>query len=262
MTRLADDVRRIVDRTSALALAGDDNEAKVTVAALVLAEMPEAHRELGLDRVRALARSSSLVLRGFALMILAHADVERDEVVAAWVAVAEGDFADVCVRARDVLRGLSCATADAFPLVMRLVDSTTPAVRALGIEKLTASEGIFATDRTLVMLAEHPDRDVRAYAVHLAAEHLREGLVPLLGIEALVRATLGESLPDARAKRTLLELLGERATRDEGQAEVIARWLSPYARTRTVRDRVRIVSVLARIEASFPGVVTPLSVTR
>ncbi len=59
----------------------------------------------------------------------------------------------------------------------------------------------------------------------------------------------------------MLELLAERATRDEGQAEVIARWLAPYVRTRTVRDRERIVSVLGRIEAAFPGVVTPLSVT-
>jgi hypothetical protein len=95
---------------------------------------------------------------------------------------------------------------------------------------------------------------MRRFALGLVMDYLREGFVQLARHEDFFRTLLFELWPSRTVKRKLVAFLAERGQRDELQAEVAARLLSEFVKTRGVEDRDNALEALVRIKLAFPAV--------
>jgi hypothetical protein len=143
--------------------------------------------------------------------------------------------------------------------IIGLCDSTRRDVRALGRELAAAHMNDLDADAVLFRLAEHPDRDMKLFALELVRAHLRPGFVPLARIESFCRACLLDARPVRELKYGLVDLLGERGAADERQGELAAAILDSFVRSATKEDFERVAAALARIQLAHPAVHSSLA---
>jgi hypothetical protein len=101
---------------------------------------------------------------------------------------------------------------------------------------------------------------MRRWTMELVGTHLREGFVPLAGLEEFFRTVLLDVNPDRSLKRSAVAFLTKRGLADERQAEVVARLLSEFVRSKTKDDFDRAIGALTRIKVAYPTLESALAV--
>lgn len=162
-------------------------------------------------------------------------------------------------------RAMACARIATLPPeslgiegVSAMCDAVFADVQASGRALVLAHPTAFDASELAFRLAESPHPSMRRFALELAENHLRHGLVPLMRIESFARAVLLDAHPDRATKHRLLELLVKRGLESEDQAALVAGLLSSVVRTRITSDFDRILSGLARLSAVYPAIPSAL----
>jgi hypothetical protein len=235
-------------------LPGGGNDAAIAVGASILAKKPGALDVIGFSDVVALANHEKAAVRVAAMKLLegAHDDLAKDP--STLFSLIESDWDEVRTAALSMLDKI-----DLLPLgidgLMGLADSTRVdvQVKAHTVLENAISRGVDVHE-VLARLGQHPSPVTRKYAVGMAVEHLKPGFVRLAKLELLFRASLFDTWPDRKLKRTVIEFLSQRGQQDENQAEVAAQILGDFVRSQTIDDKERALAALVSIKLKFPQI--------
>jgi hypothetical protein len=256
---LAAELDALVTSDVLLALVDHGSQSARALAGGLLGRREGGLALVGLDRVAAMAESDVAQLRGAAHEIVRGAREELAADPGLLFRLSESEWADTRAVAFEVLRGLG---VDKLGLdgIVGLCDSTRLDVRAFGRELAARHLTDLDPDAVLFRLVEHPDRDMKLFALELVRAHLRPGYVPLARIEGFFRACLLDTRPLRELKYGLIDFLAERALADERQGELVAAVLDAFVRSATKEDFERVAAVLARITLAHPEVKSSLRV--
>jgi HEAT repeat protein len=249
---LSKELRELVSEDDALAWIGSSAIPLRTLGATRLSESEAPLALVGIHRVPQLANDPLLAIRTLAHLLLRDAIPLLAQDPSLLLGLVESAYRDTREASFDVLRALPLATLGLEGITV-LCDATTPDAQALGRELAERSNGEVDLGELLHRLAESPHQAMRRFALELAEQRLRPGLVPLMRLEPFVRAVLLDARPDREAKRRLLSLLATRGAASRGEGEHVASILTGLVRTHTRSDFDRIVMVLAQLEAAHPG---------
>jgi hypothetical protein len=133
-------------------------------------------------------------------------------------------------------------------------------VQEFGKEQALRQLATLDVNELLWRLSQHPDKNIRRFALELVEKHLKQGMVPLAKLELFFRAALFDMWPDRSMKRRALNLLAGRALADERQAELSASILNDFVRTAVKSDFELAAQALVAIKLQFPQVATAVAV--
>jgi hypothetical protein len=251
---LLDELAALFTLTDLLALVDSGAPEARGVAGALLGRRPDALDEVGIDRLVALASADVAAVRWAAHAIVRGAAARFASDPTVLFLLAESAWDDTRSAAFAVLRSEALRPHLGLDAIIRLCDSTIADVQAFGRELVVHRFVELDAEEVLFRLVEHPQRDMRLFALGLVRAELRDGYVPLARIEGFCRACLFDVWPDRRLKHGLLDFLLVRALRDERQGELVASSLDPVVRTRTREDFDRVAHALARIQLAWPAV--------
>lgn len=225
-----------------------------TVAARALAEKEGAAAALGIPQLEAMAEHEIVALReaAHALLRTLLDALRRDP--SPLYALLESNWEDTRRFATALLRSDIDTSALAPEALIGFCDSNRVDVQDLGKELVTRRMGQLDPQDLIKRLSQHPHRNMRRWAVDLTVAHLKEGFVPLASLEEFFRTVLLDVTPDRAAKHAIVAFLADCGVRDERQAEVAARLLGEFVRSKTRDDFERALGALARIKVTFPDV--------
>ncbi|MFO0708627.1 MAG: HEAT repeat domain-containing protein [Sandaracinus sp.] len=213
----------------------------------------------GFSHLASLANDALVIVRKLAHLALRDAIGELSRDPSLLLSLVESPHRDTREAAFDVLRAVPIATLGLEGITV-LCDATGPDAQALGRELATKGAAEIDLGALLFRLAESPHAGVRRFAIALAESHLRPGLVPLMRLDDFARAVLFDARPDRDTKRRLLALLERRGLASRAEGEHVAALLSKVVRTHARGDFDRIVSILATLSVTHPGLATPLAI--
>jgi hypothetical protein len=250
---LMDDVLAICPLPRAIAWMESGSEGALAVGAQVLARKRGAFDVLGASAVLALAQDDRAAVRRAAHALLkdANEDVTRDPSTAC--ALLESAWADSRAVGRAMLESVDVArlTLDALFVIVDVVRADALEV-ALDILRRAAVH--LDVTEIAARLAQHPAPAARDAGVVLAHKQLRPGVVALVRVEPLLRATLLRVGRTRHACDAAFEILETRGAVDPSQAEVVVGVLSDVLRAGGLRDRERALAGLTSIALLFPRV--------
>lgn len=244
---------RCIPEDEALAWLDRDLTPLRVLGAVRMLESPAALDRVGLPRVERLALDPLVALRTLGHLLLRDALPRLRTSPAPLFTLVESTHADTREAAFDLLRAID-ATVLGLDGVSALCDSGRAEVQAFGRELVERHPEAFDLGELLFRLSESPHASMRRFALDLADTNLRHGLVPLMRLDAFVRAVLLDLHPDRQAKRRLVDLVVARGLETEDQAAHVAALLSSVVRTKTISDFDRILAGLARLGAAHPGI--------
>ncbi len=245
--QLADWVAR--GSPSALALAG-----------YLLASRPEAVRELGLERLTALAQHDVAAVRAAAHALLWSAqDALRADPSVLFMLV-ESDWDDTRSAAFDLLRQIDAA-ALGLDGIMGLLDSNRTDVQEVGRELAVKHLGVLPVEELVYRLVQHPHPGMRRFALELVVNHLPAGDGPLAKLKDFCRAALFDLWPQRKVKRGVVEFLTARGLEDPKQAAVVAAILGDMVRVQGRADFENALESLVRLRLAYPEVASTVTLT-
>jgi len=231
-----------------------------SMAARALAVRPEAGEKLGLPQLLAMAVHEQVALReaSHTLFLQLLPSLQRDP--SPVYELLDAEWADTRVFAIGLLKD-SIDTANLTPeALISLCDSNRVDVQDLGRELVLRWLSRLDPQDLIRRLSQHPHRNMRRWTMELVGTHLREGFVPLAGLEEFFRTVLLDVNPDRSLKRSAVAFLTKRGLADERQAEVVARLLSEFVRSKTKDDFDRAIGALTRIKVAYPTLESALAV--
>jgi hypothetical protein len=251
---LANEIAAATTLDDLMALLANGSIPARTVAARALAVKDGAASALGILQLEAMSEHEIVALReaAHALLRTMLDALRRDP--APLYALLESTWADTRGFATELLRteiDTSTLTPEAL---IGFCDSNRADVQQLGKELVTRRMAQLDPQDLIKRLSQHPHRTMRRWAVDLTVAHLKEGFVPLASLEEFFRTVLLDVTPDRAAKHAVVAFLGDRGLRDERQAEVAARLLAEFVRSKVKDDVERALAALARIKVTFPDV--------
>lgn len=225
-----------------------------SMAALALAQKEGAAAALGHEQLQAMACHELVALRSAAHALLRTVLPALRLDPSPLYSLLDSEWDDTRRFAVDlVTTDIDTATLSPEAL-LGLCDSHRAEVQKLGRSLVERHFSRVDAQVLVKRLAEHTDRMMRSWAVELAVLHLKDGYVPLAGLEEFFRTVLLDVAPDRKAKRDVIALLADRGLCDERQAEVACRLLGELCRSKTKDDSERALVALARIKVRFPDV--------
>jgi hypothetical protein len=251
---LAAEIAGLASLDELLALLGSGSPSAKAAAAHALAATSGAAEALGLTQLQAMAGHELAALRGAAqsLFLQVLEGLQRDP--SPLYGLLESPWEDTRRFAAEQLRTSIDTRALTPEALVGLCDSNRVEVQDLGRELVIRRFQELDPQDLIKRLSQHPHRNMRSWAVELTAAHLKDGFVPLAGLEEFFRSVLLDVHPDRAAKHAVVAFLGERGLRDERQAEVVCRLLGEFVRSKTRDDSERALEALARIKLAFPSV--------
>jgi hypothetical protein len=251
---LAEEMANLLDIEELMAMVSKGSPAAQTVAGAVLGRKPGALTALGLPRVLAMALHDVAIVRESArAMILGALDTLRNDPSLLFT-LAESEWADTRSFAFELLRtevDLSRLGLDGY---VGLCDANRPEVQAFGREVVLRDLDRLDMGELIHRLSQHPAPAMRRFALDLVLGHLKPGFVALARLESFFRACLFDLWPSRVEKRNVVDFLLARGLEDERQAEVAARLLGDFVRSKTRYDFERALEALVRIRLAHPGV--------
>jgi len=257
---LADEVAELVSADELVALLTRGSIAAKGVAARALARRAGAAELLGLPQLLAMAAHEQVALReaSHALFLQILPDLQRDP--SPVYELLESEWHDTRAFAIVLLKD-SIDTSSLSPdALIGICDSNRVDVQGLGRDLVVRHMKSLDPQELIKRLSQHPHRSMRAWAMELVQKHLRDGFVPLAGLEEFFRTILLDVSPDRKMKHAAVAFLTARGLLDERQAEVATRLLGEFVRSKTQDDFGRAISALTRLRLAYPGVASAVAV--
>jgi hypothetical protein len=256
---LAEEIAKMVDVEELVALLSRGSVPAKSMAARALARRPGAGELLGIPQLLAMALHEQVALReaSHALFLQVLPSLQRDP--SPVYELLESEWADTRAFAAGLLKDsidTSSLTPDAL---IALCDSNRVDVQNLGRELVERWMQRLDPQDLIKRLSQHPHRNVRKWALGLVTKHLKDGFVPLAGLEDFFRTVLLDVTPDRAMKHAAVVFLTTRGLADERQAEVVVRLLGEFVRSKTKDDFDRAIRALTRIKIAYPAVDSAVS---
>lgn len=237
-----------------MAMVAKGSPAAQAVGGTVLGHKPEALEVLGLPRVLAMALHDVAAVREAAHGMIGSAlDTLRGDPSVLFM-LAESEWADTRDFAFDLLRTKVDLRALGLDGYVGLCDSNRPEVQAFGREVVLRDIATLDMGELIHRLSQHPAPAIRRFALDLVVGHLKPGFVALARLEGFFRACLYDLWPSRVEKRAVVDFLLARGLEDERQAEVSARVLGDFVRTKGRQDFERALDALVRLRLAHPEV--------
>lgn len=251
---LAAEIASLASTADLLSLLAAGSLSAKSVAAHALAEKAGAAEALGVTQLEAMAAHELVALRAASHRLFRQIldSLRRDP--SPLYALLESPWDDTRRFAIDLFRTSIETSALTPEALIGFCDSNRVDVQDLGRDLVTRHFAELDPQDLIKRLSQHPHRNVRRWAVELTVKHLKDGYVPLAGLEELFRTVLLDVSPDRDAKRAVLAFLAARGLCDERQAEVACRLLGELVRSKTKDDFERALAALAKIKVAFPSV--------
>lgn len=251
---LATEIAASASLDDLLSLLTKGSLAAMSVAARALAVKEGAAAALGLSQLEAMAEHELIALREASHTLLRGMLPELRRDPSPLYGLLESTWQDTRRFATGLLRADIDTTALTPEALVGFCDSNVVEVQELGKELVTRRLQELDPQDVIKRIAQHPHRNMRRWAVELTVKYLKDGFVPLASLEEFFRTVLLDVVPDRAAKHAVIAFLGQRGLRDERQAEVAARLLGEFVRSKTKDDFERALVALARIKVTFPDV--------
>lgn len=237
--------------TSELARLFDGPAPSARIAAAVLVRRPDAAGVFALSGLASLAEHEQAAVRAAALQVLTNTPDLWETNPAPLVDLAEGPWPDTRAAVLALLFQHVSEQALGPDHLLALLDATLPDVRKAAVDAMTGRPNL---DRTTLAarLAEHPARDMRRFALELAAEALPRSASTLATLRPLLTAALLDPMPSRAIKRKVFDALAECAVADDDAAQLAAEVLLPLTRSAIRADADAAVSTLACIKIARP----------
>ncbi|MBI5513231.1 MAG: hypothetical protein HY909_05645 [Deltaproteobacteria bacterium] len=242
-----------------LALLDKSSGSLQAVCGTLLGRKPEALQRLGVDRLAGMGNHAVASVRQAAQHLLRAAIDQLKDDPSVLFTMCESDWADTRGVALELLKTRVDLEALGIDGLVGLCDSNRADVQALGRELILRHFEHLEPAEVVKRLSQHPHPTMRRFAVDLVVAHLRPGFVALASVETFLRTALLDLWPSRREKRTVLDFLEERGLADENQAELAARLLGEFARTRGRADFDRAMEALVRLRLRYPEAPSALS---
>jgi HEAT repeat protein len=261
-TSLLQELGSIVTLDELLALLASDSPEAQAVGADVLANRPDALRELGITRVAVLAEHPVFAVRAAAHRLLAAASGRLREDPSILFLLVESRWLDTRAAAMRTLRSVIDWSQLDLTAFMGLVDSNQPDVQQFAIEQIETHFARLDAGELALRLAQHPSAALRRRALRIVSEHLPAGVESLRRIEHFFRACLFDTWPRRSVKWGALELLVARGMGDEEQAEMVASLLDEFIRVNSAADFERALESLSRLQLKWPHLVSSVALAQ
>jgi hypothetical protein len=256
---LAEEIAEIADASELLVLLSTGTGPAKAVSARALSRRPGAAELLGIGQLLPMAMHEQVALReaSHALFRQLLPNLQKDP--SPVYELLESEWADTRAFAIGLVKDDIDTGALSAEALVALCDSNRVDVQNLGRELVTRHMRALDPQDLIKRLSQHPHKNVRRWALELVVQHLRDGFVPLAGLEEFFRTLLLEVIPDRKMKATAVAFLARRGLADERQAEVVTRLLGEFVRSKTKDDFGRAIAALTRIKLAFPSLPSPLS---
>lgn len=219
----------------------------------------EAVRELGLERIVALAQHEIAAVRAAAHRLLRSAKGSLRADPSVLFVLVESEWQDTRGAAFDLLRGIDPA-ALGLDGVMGLLDSNREDVQELGRELAQQHLTELPVAELVFRLVQHPHPGMRRYALELVVQHLPPGDEPLTRLKEFCRAALFDLWPQRKVKEGIVAFLRGRALEDPKQAAVVSALLGDAVRVQGRADFENALEALVRIKMAYPDVPSTVTV--
>ncbi|MCI0458037.1 MAG: hypothetical protein L0Z62_13820 [Gemmataceae bacterium] len=220
---------------------------------------PEAVRELGLERIVALAQHEIAAVRAAAHSLLQSARESFRSDPSVLFVLVESDWEDTRTAAFNLLRGIDVAALGLDGL-MGLLDSNRADVQEVGREMAQRHLGELPVAELVFRLVQHPHPGMRRFALELVVHHLPPGDEPLAKLKEFCRAALFDLWPQRKVKQGIVEFLRSRALEDEKQAAVVSAVLGDAVRVQGRADFETALEALVWIKMTYPDVPSTVTV--
>ncbi len=251
---LAEEFANMLGVDELMAMVAKGSPAAQAVGGTVLGHKPEALKALGLPRVLAMALHDVAAVREAAHGMIRGALDELKADPSMLFTLAESEWADTREFAFDLLRTKVDLKALGIDGYVGLCDSNRPEVQSFGREVVLRDIDQLEMGELIHRLSQHPAPIIRRFALDLVVGHLKPGFVALARLEGFFRTCLYDLWPSRVEKRAVVDFLLARGLVDERQAEVSARILGDFVRTKGRQDFERALDALVRLRMEHPEV--------
>ncbi|HYT91417.1 MAG TPA: hypothetical protein VEL76_22075, partial [Gemmataceae bacterium] len=229
------------------------------LAGFLLRSRPEAVKELGLERLTAMAQHEVAAVRAAAHALLMGArDILQSDPSVLFLLV-ESEWDDTRTAAFEMVRMIDPVVLG-FDGVMGLLDSTRDDVQELGRELAAKHLADLPVAELVYRLVQHPGAGMRRFALELVVNHLPPGDGPLSRLKEFCRAALFELWPQRRVKEGIVDFLTARGLEDEKQAAVVSAVLGDVVRAQGRADFENALEALVRLKLAYPEVPSTVTV--
>lgn len=220
----------------------------------LLRQRGDAVRELGVERVAALAGHELVTVRAAAHALLRSAIPQLRTDPSVLFVLVESDWEDTRTLAFELLRDRIDLAALGLDGLMGLLDSNRTDVQDLGKELSQKQLHSLPADELVFRLVQHPHSNMRQFALDLAVQYLPENSQSLAQLRTFCRSALLDLWPNRRVKQSAFDFLAARGVEDPGQAAIAASILGDIVRTKTRSDAEHALEALVRIKLAQPEV--------
>lgn len=256
---LIDELDPLLSINELLDVIQDGSNPAKTVAAAVLGQRHDGLKVLGIDGAIGLSESEIVAVRAAAQTLLASGLETLKSDPSALFSLVESRWEDNRKAAFSMFREHIEFSKLGIDGVIGLCDATQADVQSFGRDLVKEHFEEIDVQDLLFKLAEHPDRQMKKFALELIKEHLKDGYISLAKIEHFCRDCLFDLWPERALKMPLVDFLLERGLRDERQAELVASILNDFVRTNTRSDFEKVAEALVKIQLEWPDVKSDLA---
>jgi hypothetical protein len=228
------------------------------LAGRLLGAHPDAVRELGLERLTALAQHEVVAVREAAHALLRSAQEQLRQDPSVLFVLVESEWADTRTVAFELLRAIP-PEALGLDGLMGLLDSNRVDVQNAGAAIAQQHFGTFTPDKLVFRLVEHPHPNMRRFALDLVTQHLPQGTDALARLKEFCRAALFDLWPQRKVKSGVIDFLTARGLEDAAQAQVVATILGDVVRVQGRADFEQALTALVRLKLAYPELETTVS---
>jgi hypothetical protein len=251
---LAEELGNLLGLDEIMQLVSAASPAAQAVGGTLLGRRPDAVGVLGVEKILAMAIHDVASVRTAAQELIRGAfDTIKSDPSLVFT-LAESDWKDTRDFAFEMLRTRVDFTALGLDGVVGLCDSNRVEVQDFGRELVLRDIDKLDMAELIHRLTQHPHPNMRRFALDLVTGHLKEGFVALAKLEGFFRMALFDLWPSRNEKRAVMDFLLQRGMKDERQAEVAARVLGEFVRTKGKADFERALEGLVRIKLAYPEI--------
>jgi hypothetical protein len=230
------------------------------LAGRLLGVHPDAVRELGLERLTALAQHEVVAVREAAHALLRSAREQLQQDPSVLFVLVESEWDDTRTVAFDLLKAIP-PEALGLDGLMGLLDSNRVDVQNAGAAIAQQHFGTFTPDKLVFRLVEHPHQNMRRFALDLVTKHLPAGTDPLVRLKEFCRTALFDLWPQRKVKSGVIDFLTQRGLEDAGQAQVVATILGDVVRVQGRADFEQALTALVRLKLAYPELETTVTLS-
>jgi hypothetical protein len=257
---LLDDLDAVLPFAELVAWIGRGPAGTLPIAGDLLARRKENIADADLDGIVRLAQHDVAAVRAGVQKWVRRQTPHLARSLELLFTLADSAWKDTRATAVESMRTLLSDRELSLDEVTRLLDSSEVDVQNFGQALARERLGKLPAQELIFRLVQHPQPNLRRFALELAIDHLGPGALPLQKLEAFFRTVLFDLWPDRTLKHRTLAFLTTRGLLDEEQAAVAARVLGDIVRTQGRGDFELALEGLVRLKLAYEDLDVPIAV--